>query len=53
MLVDDGLLKLEDDRWNVIAELSTLPVPPTIHVSWPLGSKTAGTRACDLVICGD
>jgi predicted ATPase/class 3 adenylate cyclase len=31
MLVDDGLLKREDDRWVAAANFSELPVPSTIH----------------------
>ncbi|WP_217635988.1 ATP-binding protein [Geodermatophilus siccatus] len=31
MLVDDGLLVREDDRWVAPADLSELPVPSTIH----------------------
>ncbi|MGY1763347.1 ATP-binding protein [Geodermatophilus sp. SYSU D00779] len=31
MLVDDGLLVREDDRWVAPSDLSELPVPSTIH----------------------
>ena len=31
MLVDDGLLKREGDRWVASSDLSELPVPSTIH----------------------
>jgi class 3 adenylate cyclase/tetratricopeptide (TPR) repeat protein len=31
MLVDDGLLQSVDGRWNVIEDLSRIPIPPTIH----------------------
>ena len=31
MLVDDGLLTREDDRWVASSDLSELPVPSTIH----------------------
>jgi predicted ATPase/class 3 adenylate cyclase len=31
MLIDDGLLHREDERWVLVDELAELPVPPTIH----------------------
>lgn len=31
MLIDDGLLVREDGRWRAAGDLSTVPVPPTIH----------------------
>ena len=31
MLIDDGLLRREDERWVLVDELAELPVPPTIH----------------------
>ena len=31
MLIDDGLLRSEDERWVLADELAELPVPPTIH----------------------
>ena len=31
MLVDDGTLRREGDRWTVDAELASLEMPPTIH----------------------
>ena len=31
MLIDDGLLHREDERWVLGDELAELPVPPTIH----------------------
>jgi DNA-binding SARP family transcriptional activator len=31
MLIDDGLLVREDDRWAVAGDLTTVPVPPTIQ----------------------
>jgi tetratricopeptide (TPR) repeat protein len=31
MLVDDGLLRRVDDRWEVSGDLSTIAIPPTIH----------------------
>ena len=31
MLIDDGLLRREDERWVLADELAELPVPPTIH----------------------
>jgi class 3 adenylate cyclase/tetratricopeptide (TPR) repeat protein len=31
MLVDDGLLRREDERWEVVGDLSDVAVPPTIN----------------------
>ncbi len=31
MLIDDGLLRYDDERWMLADELVELPVPPTIH----------------------
>jgi predicted ATPase/class 3 adenylate cyclase/DNA-binding winged helix-turn-helix (wHTH) protein len=31
MLIDDGLLRREDERWTLPDDLIELPVPPTIH----------------------
>jgi len=31
MLVDDGLLRRADDRWEVAGDLSRIAIPPTIH----------------------
>lgn len=31
MLIDDGLLRREDERWALVDQLAELPVPPTIH----------------------
>ena len=31
VLIDDGLLNREDERWVLVDELAELPVPPTIH----------------------
>ncbi len=31
MLIDDGLLRCESERWILADELAELPVPPTIH----------------------
>jgi hypothetical protein len=31
MLVDDGLLRRVDDRWEVSGDLSMIAIPPTIH----------------------
>jgi class 3 adenylate cyclase/tetratricopeptide (TPR) repeat protein len=30
MLIDDGLLRREDDRWQIAGDLATVPLPPTI-----------------------
>jgi class 3 adenylate cyclase/tetratricopeptide (TPR) repeat protein len=32
MLIDDGVLRLEDGRWQVVADLADLTVPPTIQL---------------------
>jgi predicted ATPase len=31
MLIDDGLLRRDEGRWTLVAELGELPIPPTIH----------------------
>jgi predicted ATPase/class 3 adenylate cyclase len=31
MLIDDGLLRRDDGRWMLAADVTELPVPPTIH----------------------
>jgi predicted ATPase len=31
MLIDDGLLRREDERWVLVDDRAALPVPPTIH----------------------
>ena len=31
MLVDDGLLRRSDGRWDPVTDLSRIPVPPSIH----------------------
>ncbi len=31
MLIDDGVLVREDGRWTATADLSAVPIPPTIH----------------------
>jgi class 3 adenylate cyclase/tetratricopeptide (TPR) repeat protein len=30
MLIDDGLLRKEDDQWKIAGDLATVPLPPTI-----------------------
>ena len=42
MLVDDGLLTREDDRWVAASDLAELPVPSTIHAL--LAARLEGLR---------
>jgi class 3 adenylate cyclase/tetratricopeptide (TPR) repeat protein len=32
MLIDDGLLRLEDGVWRAVADLADVTIPPTIHL---------------------
>ena len=32
MLIDDGLLRLEDGAWRAVEDLADVTVPPTIHL---------------------
>ena len=47
VLIDDGLLAREDDRWVPTGGLSGVPVPPTIHalLAARLDRLSAGERA--------